>query len=178
MNYHDLFAYNEATGDLVWKNRPLDHFAHAQAYGRWNTLFAGKVAGRRHHIRNGEASAVIIGIGGKLHKAHNIIWEMKKGAIPSGMVVDHADINPFNNAWVNLRLANRSQNSFNTKRLPTKKTGVRGVYPMRGCKGRYMAAIRKDGRLIHLGSYGSIEAAAAARRDAEKRFFGEFAQCA
>lgn len=50
------------------------------------------------------------------------------------------------------------------------KTGVRGV-SMRN--GRYLAQIKIKGKNIRLGSYSTLEEAAAARRQAESRYFGE-----
>ena len=53
---------------------------------------AGSVAGR---VSNGYIS---IKLNGKEYQAHRIVWEMHKGKIPSGLVVDHINHNRTDNS--------------------------------------------------------------------------------
>jgi len=55
---------------------------------------------------------------------HRMIWVMHNGSIPSGMVIDHIDINPTNNSINNLRCVTRSENSINTLGHTYKKSGL------------------------------------------------------
>ena len=57
-----------------------------------------------------------LGDGKKNHQAHRLIWILFFGDIPEGYVIDHKDGNHQNNEIFNLRLATRSQNSFNRKK--------------------------------------------------------------
>lgn len=50
------------------------------------------------------------------------------GVDTAGMEVDHVDGNALNQAWSNLRLATRRQNSWNTGPRRGSKSGEKGVY--------------------------------------------------
>lgn len=88
-----------------------------------------------------------------------------------GFIVDHVDGNPLNNRRQNLRWATRAQNAINWKR--PNKTGVRGVF--RNGDSRFAARIKTDAKRIYLGTFSTIEAAAAAYDAAALRHHGEFA---
>lgn len=61
----------------------------------------------------------------------------------------------------------------NMKPTATNTTGVRGVsYDKRS--NRYRARLKFQGKLLNFGSYVKFEDAVAARRDAEKEYFGAF----
>lgn len=61
----------------------------------------------------------------------------------------------------------------NTTSPSNNSSGIRGVY-FESKTGRYRARIKFQGRLHDLGSYCTLEEAAAARQAGEKRFFGAF----
>lgn len=56
-------------------------------------------------------------------------------------------------------------------------SGVKGVCWAKET-GRWQAGIKKDGRQIYLGQFDTLEAAAAARAQAEQKYFGEFSRAA
>lgn len=58
--------------------------------------FAGSVHGERYYT---------ISFQGKNYMCHRIVWEIKKGRIPSDLIIDHKDGNKLNNKIRNLRLA-------------------------------------------------------------------------
>lgn len=95
----------------------------------------------------------------------------------SHMSVDHINGDPLDNRRENLRVAGQSLNSFNQrkKRVRTvRDSGVKGVYWENLVKEfPWRAAIGKDYKIYNLGRYATIEEAAAVRRAAELRFFGE-----
>jgi hypothetical protein len=91
-----------------------------------------------------------------------------------GFTVDHIDGNTLNNTRSNLRVCLQSENAKNRRsrigrRLP------KGVY-LHPKSGRYRAQIMVNGKRIDLGYHPTIEAAAAAYREAALKYYGEFAR--
>ena len=107
---------------------------------------SGEEAGYKVYRENGKPKTIKVSIGTKGYRCHRIIWEIFNGKIPTGMVVDHIDRNPFNNKISNLRLITVSENNRNRSKTVTCKTGVTGVYSYmtKGCK-RYVARWSIDG---------------------------------
>lgn len=87
---------------------------------------------------------------------------------------DHKDRNPLNNQESNLRHATVSENRANSKLNKNNSTGYRGVYLFKPT-GKYQAAVRKDGKIHHLGYFDTKEEAALAYNEGAKRLLGEFA---
>lgn len=87
-------------------------------------------------------------------------------------LIDHKDRNPLNNTRDNLRVASKSQNGMNAKLSKASTSKIKGVSRDRT---RWRAHIVVNGKQVHLGSFGTKEEAAIARKDAERHFFGEFA---
>ena len=86
-------------------------------------------------------------------------------------VIDH--INGWNrdNRRCNLRVTTPQGNARN--KISKNKYGVNGIRKTPKCK--YQARITVDYKYIHIGTYETLEEAVAARKDAEKRYFGEYA---
>ena len=90
--------------------------------------------------------------------AHRIIWEMLKGPIPDGMVIDHINQDKSNNRIENLRCVTYGENNGNV--------GVR-AHCMAGHK--YIHVCPKTGRFIFLyksrryANCATLEEALAAR---------------
>ncbi len=102
----------------------------------------------------------------KLVKMHHLIL-----AVPKGMECDHKDLNGLNNTRKNLRLATKAQNRMNRKMQTNNKSGYKGVDRIRG---RFVARIRFNKHLHHLGTFNTVEEAYAAYCKAGKELFGEF----
>jgi hypothetical protein len=85
--------------------------------------------------------------------------------------LDHKDRNGINNKWANLRLASRREAVWN-RQLPRSINPHRGVFPT--SKGRWRARIRINGIQHHLGTFSTVEEAAAAYEAAARRLHGEF----
>jgi hypothetical protein len=148
----ECFVYTR-TGELRWKRRPRTHFPKEKEWRRWNSRYAGTQAGalKPDGYRD-------IGIDGVLHKAHRIVWKLVRDKEPPEFL-DHIDGDRDNNRLGNLRPANRTQQKWNSHLYKNNLSGRRGVSP-RGAK--YIARIRVHGILVHLGTFKSIAAAAAA----------------
>jgi len=104
---------------------------------------------------------------GKNRAVHSLL-------LPSAESVDHINHNGLDNRRSNIRPATKSQNMRN--QLPGKrnKSGTVGVF---WCSNhnRWKAQIRVDNKQIHLGSFVNKEDAIKARKEGEKKHFGEYA---
>jgi hypothetical protein len=100
---------------------------------------------------------------------HRLILDAKPG-----QVVDHIDGDTLNNRRSNLRFATSQQNSWNTRRGSTNKSGYKGVH-FHHLTGKYRAMVRIDGTARHLGLFATAEEAAKAYDTAVKATRGEFA---
>lgn len=111
----------------------------------------------------------IVGMSGKRHLAHRIIWEMHHGKIPDGMQIDHVDHDKTNNKIENLRLVTSKENNYNMKFRSTNKSGVTGVSWDKQ-HGKWASNIKVNGVKIHLGLFSDLKTAAEVRRKAEIKY--------
>lgn len=103
---------------------------------------------------------VVVGYGGRLHRAHHVVWLMFRGAIPPGMEIDHINGDRADNRIENLRLVTKAENSRNRKRPANNTSGEIGI--QRRQSGSYQ--VRVGDR--HIGTFQTMAEAAAARRAA------------
>ncbi len=83
--------------------------------------------------------------------------------------VDHEDHNPSNNIYTNLKEVTHIQNNMNRSIGPLNKSGFVGVYWCKKAK-RWMAQIKADGKIKHLGSFIDKELAIEARKAANIQY--------
>lgn len=103
---------------------------------------------------------VMLGHGGKLYRAHHIVWSMFKGSIPKGMEIDHINGNRADNRFENLRCVSKTENMRN-RAIPVNNTsGEIGV--QRRPNGKYQVCI--SGKTV--GTFASFDDAVIARRSA------------
>ena len=121
---------------------------------------------------NDEGYVVVTMMGARL-RAHRIAWAWMTGKWPENDI-DHINGDRTDNRFSNLRQATRSQNLQNSGLRPTNKTGQTGVHFCHQRK-KYVAQIRVNKATFPLGRFQTLEAAIAARKLAEKKFYGEFA---
>jgi len=131
-------------------------------------VYAGEVAGWQHV--KGYWYVCVDGIN---IKGHHAAWLYMTGEWPVGLV-DHRDRNKAHNAWLNLRSATNAENCRNLGLSKRNTSGVRGVHWYKKLS-KWAASIRVDRKLIHLGFFAGLDDAAQARREAELKYFGEFA---
>ena len=93
---------------------------------------------------------------------------------PKGLVIDHLNHDGLDNRRSNLRLTNHSENRINSCKPPTSTTGFRGV-SFHKHRGDYIAHIRKNGYLRHLGYFEEPVEAAKAYDRAARELHGKFA---
>jgi len=154
---HLLLQYNPQTGHLIWK---VDAGRRRKA---------GQLAGCKTR-----ENRILIGINGRLYKAHRIIWAMQTGEWPNQQI-DHINEDPSDNRWENLRLATKSQNMRNITRIKSNTSGYKGVSWHNDAQ-KWRASIKVDGSSYHLGLFKSKDDAAEAYKAAAQKLHGVFAK--
>ena len=159
----ELLHYCPETGLLTWK------------VDRAGTARAGTVAGAKGKC------AIALNFSrswGRL-LAHRVIWLMVTGDDPGAFEVDHADGDPHNNKWENLRLADRSNNCAN--KVAVGRQGLpKGVIYARRCIARPFQArlqYRENGKTVSqsLGFFETADEAHQAYMKAALNRWGQFA---
>ena len=89
--------------------------------------------------------------------------------------VDHANRNGLDNRKTNLRQADRSKNAQNSKIRWDNKSGFKGVCWHKRSK-KYMAAIKVNKKIVHLGCFDDPIIAAKRYDEAALIHYGEFAR--
>lgn len=90
-------------------------------------------------------------------------------------IIDHINGNRLDNRRKNLRRCTAKENSRNLKLKVTNNSGYAGIRETE--HGTYNVRITFQRKEIHIGNYKSYEEAVNARKEAERRFYGEFAPC-
>ncbi|HEV2899896.1 MAG TPA: HNH endonuclease signature motif containing protein [Pseudaminobacter sp.] len=151
----ELLSYDPNTGALTWKvGRP--------------GVRVGALVGTRT-----SEGYTQIEIEYRLYRAHRVIWLIMTGAWPKHQV-DHRNGMRADNRWRNLRDATPLQNARNRRPGASNTSGRIGVGYLKN-QAKWSAYIGLDNRTIHLGSFDNVEDAIAARVEAERHHFGEFA---
>ncbi|CAD0211203.1 hypothetical protein AGRHK599_LOCUS1229 [Rhizobium rhizogenes] len=157
-----IFDFCPITGSLIWRAKDRSEFTSEQQFKRWNTSFAGKKAGSI-----GSTGYVRIRIGKAEYMAHRLIWLWVYGKMPAEEI-DHVNGVKNDNRIENLRCVSGSENCRNRPIPKHNTSGVIGVAPARS-KNKWIAHIMvRPGENVYLGTYASVELAAAARRGAER----------
>ncbi len=161
-----LLHYDPETGELVWRERSPEMFGdpHAALAARaewWNGRYAGKpaITALSKGYRRGWVLSTMV-------PAHRVAWAIHHGRWPD-QCIDHINGVRHDNRIANLREVSERDNHLNVKRYVVNKSGIVGV-----CRvGKvWIANIKYRGRQIHLGRFATKEAAAIARKAAERRF--------
>jgi hypothetical protein len=149
----ELLTYDASTGVLSWRRPTRTQKPRAGC-------FSPKLKYRS------------VGIDGEYYYEHRVAWLLHYGSWPDGYV-DHINGDKLDNRISNLRVCDKRQNIANAGPKKTNKLGVKGVY-RRDTK--FRACIRVSGKTRNLGTFATVEDAAAAYREAAARVFGEFAK--
>ena len=178
MDWKEHFSCDEQ-GVLVWKVRDVVHFPSASACGKFNSRIAGSVAGSKQRYKGGKRKCIkiTISIRGKAmnFKAHRIVWEMHHGPIPDGVLIDHANGDPWDNSLSNLRLASNAENCRNAAVSKNCRSGMKGAY-WNNRDQRWRSAICVNRKRIQLGSFATADEAHAAYCNASQKFHGDFSR--
>lgn len=142
----EFLSYDPATGLFTW----------VQNCGRGRKSSTAGVVQSHGYVS--------IVLKGQRYQAHRLAWLYLTDKDPGSFQVDHIDRDKSNNKASNLRLATQAQNSWNQQAQGWTKTK----------DGRYQAAIRVDGKPIHIGRYTTVEEARTAYIEACVKFHGEW----
>lgn len=169
----ECFFYNPKTGELVWRERPENHFtpkkvSPAHSMKRWNRRYANT---KINDLTIGSSGYHEVRVNKQSFLAHRIIWKLIYGEDPIN-IIDHIDNNPHNLRINNLRIANHADNRSNSRVNKNNILGVKGVHQLPS--GRYSAQIRRDKQNLHLGSFDTIILAHHAYCTAADALHGEF----
>ena len=94
---------------------------------------------------------------------------------PEDLVVDHINGDPLDNRRENLRIVTQQENNMNLSMRKTNKSGVSGVCWDKSTN-KWKAEITYKYKKINLGRFDTLEETTKARKDAEMKYFGEFAR--
>jgi hypothetical protein len=155
----ELVIYSSETGEFVSR---VDRSSRARAGRKIGTI-----------LPNGY---VHIMINGRFYKGHRLAWLYMTGEWPAEQI-DHVNGERSDNRWSNLRHCSASQNSFNRKKYRNNSTSVTGVYWHKRSQ-RWTASIDVSRKRISLGYFDSIDDAGRSRREAERKYFGDFVRAA
>lgn len=152
-----LLSYNPNTGDFFWRVRPAEMFKTDADAKRWNINNAFKKAGSVSLD-----GYVYIHFAGKPWFAHRLAYALFRGRWPQAQI-DHENGDGSDNRIKNLRVVSHATNAKNQRMQSRNKIGVCGVYETPA--GKFRVRIGKPVR--NLGTFDTLEEAAAARKAAE-----------
>lgn len=104
-------------------------------------------------------------------KMHRLILGLEYG---NRLEADHINRNKLDNTRKNLRVATRTENSFNKIAHADSLTGIKGIYWNKE-KSKWQAQIRINGKQTNLGRFCTKEIAHQVYCEAALKYHGEFA---
>lgn len=164
---HEILRYDEVTGQLFWRPRPIEMFS-AGGRGReanqktWNIKNAGREAFTAMHSMGYRHGTIM----GQHFFAHRIIWKIVTGEEP--LTIDHVNGIKKDNRICNLRSVTHCINMRNQKKRITNTHGQAGIVIDRR-DGAWQAAIGIGGKTLNLGRFKTKRDAIDARILAEER---------
>jgi hypothetical protein len=109
-------------------------------------------------------------INGKYVFLHRLIMDA-----PTGLQVDHINLDKSDNRKSNLRFVTHKENKQNAGLRKDNTTGAKGVCYLKQ-RNKYISYVYVDGKRIYLGSYLSLLEASQAYDKAALYYFGEYAR--
>jgi hypothetical protein len=161
-----LLRYEPETGELYWRERTPDMFPRGKQTALhncsiWNGRFAHKPAftsTTKWGYRQGS-------VFNKKLTGHRVAWAIQHGAWPSHEI-DHINGVRDDNRLANLRDVTSSENGRNSRKPAHNTSGSVGVSWCES-RGKWVAYIRTNGKVVNLGRFSQKVDAIAMRRSAE-----------
>lgn len=108
-------------------------------------------------------------------KQSKIIMHREIMDAPAGLVVDHINHDTLDNRKCNLRICTQSENSMNRKGAKrNSKSGIRGVSWDKN-RNKWHVMIGANKKMMHVGYFNEVDAAADAAKLAILKYHGRFA---
>lgn len=149
-----LFTYDRETGVLYWRNKNRKSIRRKYV--------AGSSKGNNDGYRQ-------VHIKGKLYQEHRIIMVLCFGHIPENAEIDHINHVRDDNRLINLCFVTRSENLKNQSVSSKNTSGVTGVYFSKS-RNKFIAQIQVNHQVHYLGCYNTLEGAAEARGQADRKY--------
>lgn len=128
--------------------KELIHYDPDSGVCRW---IVNKARAKAGSLAGGLARGYLrVHVDGRDYFVHRLAWLYVHGHMPPEFI-DHVNHDKGDNRINNLRLASKAENAQNLSTL----TGMTGVTKAIGCRGRWVARIRIDGRKVHLGMFST-----------------------
>lgn len=153
------FDYDPTTGVLRWRIRPA------------NAVQVGDRAGSNIYDKHGKPFKRVVGFDNytSYTEAH-VIWLWMTGVWPTKLI-DHANLDRFDNSWSNLREATDSENSANG---PSRHAGLKWTNLEKN--GRYRSRVRWQGVLHNVGTFHTEQEAHDAAYALAQQLHGQFSR--
>ena len=150
-------------------DRPLSHFNGEKMYNVWNRRYSNKPCG--YIGNNGYFNTTI---SDKKYLNHRLVYAITNNTNDfQHFQIDHIDNNRSNNNPENLRLATSSQNQFNTVIRKSNTSGYKNIHFNKSLQ-KYTSSIMSNGKVIHIGTFETLEPAIEARDKKAKEIAGIF----
>lgn len=161
MDWSKFFICDPCDGILYWKRKPFFGYPASKNDKSWNERYAGRPAGSK---RCDGYIAIDISVLKKKFKAHRVVWDLFRGEVPDGYMVDHMNRDKGDNRLDNLRLVSRRENLLNSERFDEgyrliRKPTVSKSKGKRAVLTPWIARIVVNGENIRIGSYPTEEKA-------------------
>ena len=112
----------------------------------------------------------------KSHSIHQLVAREWASNPEGKRCVDHVDNDRTNNNWENLRCATHAENNQNATKTNKVKSWIYKGVRLNKSMNKFMAHIRINGKLKHLGCFESEREAGKAYKAAAAEQFGKFAK--
>ena len=162
-----LLRYDPETGKIFWKYRSEEFFTDGvqsakHNAAKWNNKYANAEA--LTFLSKGYLTGSILR---KYALAHRVSYALYHGEWPNN--IDHINHNKSDNRIKNLRSVTKAENSKNLGMNKGNASGFNGVSWDKS-KSRWAVKIHANGKRINLGYYIDLNAAIAAREDANMKY--------
>ena len=158
---HECFVVVD--GELIWRDRPRDHFKSDKSFVKWNKDHSGKPAG--YKLKTKTTTYVKIRMESKFANAnlnaHRIAFALYHGRHPQ-YFVDHIDGDGLNNSKENLRDVTNAISNTNMRRRSSSSSLISGV-SFRKSKNKWYSVIYSENIKTHLGVFDNLFDACCAR---------------
>ena len=154
----EFLDYNPDTGIFTWRVRGREWFGSDRDWKRWNTCYAGEIAGHINKAATGYPRLQITLLG-KDYYGSRLAFPWMGERLPEQ--VDHLNRDSLDDRWSNLSASNYTENSKNKSAYRRNTSEVTGVYWNKAA-GKWHARVGLNSKNYHLGLFTDIDEAAKA----------------